>query len=348
MKRRRSLHALGVSQLLAGRYDDAAQSLLAASREQPANARYLSDVAAVQLERARLGLRPDDLPRALAAADRARRLDPSLKEAWFNRALAASALSLTAEAKAAWTEYLQARQRVAVGGRSAHAARRIVEADAGGGVGGDGRPAAAAIDASTADEAVRTQTTEARNFIERTLLREVGDAVLEGEQRRRRARSAARDGRRRCSASPATRSTSTLSPPSIAPSRAASRQTLAEAHRDYAARRGSFIRIAYAAALADSHPLESRFGDSSFAVLAALTKLALRLSPAAPMKRTRTQRRAGRGGGEGLRLCGRPRRLVPRPDRDGTGPLRRRPVAIRRCPRCVHAHGRRRASRRDA
>ena len=82
------LHALGVSQLLAGRYDDAAQSLLAASREQPANARYLSDVAAVQLERARLGLRPDDLPRALAAADRARRLDPSLNEAWFNRALA--------------------------------------------------------------------------------------------------------------------------------------------------------------------------------------------------------------------------------------------------------------------
>ena len=117
------MHALGVSQLLAGRYDDAAQSLLAASREQPANAQYLSDVAAVQLERARLGLRPDDLPRALAAADRARRLDPSLKEAWFNRALAASALSLTAEAEAAWTEYLQARQRVAVGGRSAIAAR---------------------------------------------------------------------------------------------------------------------------------------------------------------------------------------------------------------------------------
>jgi RNA polymerase sigma factor for flagellar operon FliA len=101
------MHAVGVSQLLAGRYDDAAQSLLAASREQPANARYLSDVAAVQLERARLGLRPDDLPRALAAADRARRLDPSLKEAWFNRALAASALSLNAEARAAWTEYLK-------------------------------------------------------------------------------------------------------------------------------------------------------------------------------------------------------------------------------------------------
>jgi len=100
------LHVLGVSQLLAGHLDDAAESLLAASRAQPQNARYLSDVAAVQLERARLGLRPDDLPRALASADRARRLDPSLREAWFNRALAMTALSLTEQAKTAWTEYL--------------------------------------------------------------------------------------------------------------------------------------------------------------------------------------------------------------------------------------------------
>ena len=73
------LHALGVSQLLGGQLRRRRRRrLLAASREQPANAQYLSDVAAVQLERARLGLRPDDLPRALAAADRARRLDPSL------------------------------------------------------------------------------------------------------------------------------------------------------------------------------------------------------------------------------------------------------------------------------
>jgi hypothetical protein len=36
------LHALGVSQFLERRYDDAAQLLAAASREQPANARYLN------------------------------------------------------------------------------------------------------------------------------------------------------------------------------------------------------------------------------------------------------------------------------------------------------------------
>ena len=100
-------HALGVSQLIAGQHEEAARSLLAASREQPANARYLNDVATVQLERARLGLRPDDLPRALASADRALRLDPSLREAWFNRALAITALSLNTQAKAAWIDYLE-------------------------------------------------------------------------------------------------------------------------------------------------------------------------------------------------------------------------------------------------
>src|SRR5690349_11603472 len=174
------LHALGVSQLLSARYDDAAQSLLAASLEQPANAQYLSDVAAVQLERARLGLRPDDLPRALAAADRARRLDPSLKEAWFNRALAASALSLTAEAKSAWTEYLK---RDSTSPWAAEARSRLEElarptrADAW--VAMEGR-LQSAFDASTADEAVRTQATEARNLIEDTLLVNWANAVLSG------------------------------------------------------------------------------------------------------------------------------------------------------------------------
>lgn len=172
------LHALGVAQLLSGRYDDAAQALLAASREQPANAQYLSDVAAVQLERARTGVRPDDLPRALAAADRARRLDPSLAEAWFNRALAASALSLRAEARTSWTEYLK---RDSSSRWAAEARTRLEELS-------KPTPAAAweaiegrlqqSIDAATADEAVRTQTTEARNFIENTLIVDWANAVL--------------------------------------------------------------------------------------------------------------------------------------------------------------------------
>jgi CHAT domain-containing protein len=175
------LHALGVSQLLARRYDDAAQLLLAASREQPRNARYLSDVAAVQLERARRGLRPDDLPRALAAADRARRLDPSLREAWFNRALAISALSLTDQAKAAWTEYLR---RDSASPWADEARKQLDElakpTPAAAWAAIEGRLQQSQIDSATAEDAVRTQTTEARNFIERELLVEWANALLSG------------------------------------------------------------------------------------------------------------------------------------------------------------------------
>ena len=175
------LHAMGVSQLLLGRYDEAARSLVAASREQPDNAQYLNDVATVQLERARRGLRPDDLPRALAAADRARRLDPSLNEAWFNRALAMSALSLTDQAKQAWTEYLS---RDSVSPWAAEARTRLNEL---------ARPTPAAmwsgiaqglangIDAAEADAAVRAQTTEARHYIIATLLPSWAVAIQRGE-----------------------------------------------------------------------------------------------------------------------------------------------------------------------
>lgn len=174
------LHALGVQQLLAGRYDEAADSLLAAAREQPNNARYLSDVAAVQLERARLGLRPDDLPRALAAADRARRLDPSLREAWFNRALAITSLSLTEQAKQAWTEYLardsaspwaaEARVRFEALSQPTPASLWV----------GIEQRLAGDIDAALADEAVRAQMTEARQFLETELLPAWAAAVAEG------------------------------------------------------------------------------------------------------------------------------------------------------------------------
>jgi CHAT domain-containing protein len=174
------LHELGVSQLFERRYDDAAELLLSASRQQPANARYLNDVATVQLERARLGLRPDDLPRALAAADRARRLDPSLTEAWFNRALAMSALQLTDQAKVAWAEYLR---RDSTSPWAGEARQRLDElsiptpAHTWEGIQGRLQQS---IDASTAEAAVRAQTTEARNFLENELLVKWADAVLAG------------------------------------------------------------------------------------------------------------------------------------------------------------------------
>ncbi|MDP2320833.1 MAG: CHAT domain-containing protein [Acidobacteriota bacterium] len=174
------LHELGRSQLLAGQYEDAAIALQAASREQPANARYLNDLATVQLERARLGLRPDDLPRALASADRARRLDPALTEAWFNRALALTALSLTADAKRAWADYLE---RDAASPWADEARTRLADLS---------KPTAAAawlaleprlqgaIDATLADAAVRTQMTEARAVLENELLPAWAAAIAAG------------------------------------------------------------------------------------------------------------------------------------------------------------------------
>ncbi len=174
------LHDLGRSQLLAGQYDEAANALLAASREQPANARYLNDVATLQLERARLGLRPDDLPRALASADRARRLDPSLNEAWFNRALAITALSLTTDAKRAWADYLE---RDPESPWADEARARLADLS---------RPTAAdawlaieprlrgPIDATLAEAAVRTQMTEARVVLENELLPAWASAIDAG------------------------------------------------------------------------------------------------------------------------------------------------------------------------
>jgi len=164
------LHDLGLSQLLAGRYDDAAHALLAASREQPGNARFLNDVAAVQLERARLGLRPDDLPRALASADRARRLDPSLNEAWFNRALAATALSLRDQARTAWTEYLS---RDSSSAWAVEARERLQELSKPTPVAaweGMARQLEGEITIALAESAVRAQMTEARNLVETELL----------------------------------------------------------------------------------------------------------------------------------------------------------------------------------
>ncbi len=70
------LHSYGVSQVLLRDWAQASLALAAAAREQPKNARYQSDVAALYLERVRNGERPGDLIKALAAAERARLADP--------------------------------------------------------------------------------------------------------------------------------------------------------------------------------------------------------------------------------------------------------------------------------
>jgi tetratricopeptide (TPR) repeat protein len=103
----RKLHLEGVAQLLLLRHDEAINTLSRASDTQPGEARYPSDLAAAYLARAESRNRVDDLPRALAAVERALSVDPNLAEAWFNRALIAAKAGLQGEARRSWEAYLQ-------------------------------------------------------------------------------------------------------------------------------------------------------------------------------------------------------------------------------------------------
>jgi tetratricopeptide (TPR) repeat protein len=97
--------AVGLAATLLGDLDEAVDNLAIASLAAPHDARVANDVAAAYYERAERSNRPEDLPAALDAAERAVRLQPQLLEAWFNRALALTALGLRADAEAAWREY---------------------------------------------------------------------------------------------------------------------------------------------------------------------------------------------------------------------------------------------------
>jgi tetratricopeptide (TPR) repeat protein len=98
---------VGVASLLVGELSDAVASLSIASLAAPNDARIANDLAAAYYERAQRAGRPDDLPAALDAAERAVRLQPDLLEAWFNRALVVTALGLPRDARAAWQAYQQ-------------------------------------------------------------------------------------------------------------------------------------------------------------------------------------------------------------------------------------------------
>jgi CHAT domain-containing protein/tetratricopeptide (TPR) repeat protein len=101
-----NLHALGLAHLVLGQYDEAVRALEDAVSEDPDQPRYQSDLCAAYLARARQLDRPDDLPRALGAAERAVKGDERLLEARFNRALALEALFLEDQARQAWEDYL--------------------------------------------------------------------------------------------------------------------------------------------------------------------------------------------------------------------------------------------------
>src|SRR4029077_21203554 len=80
--------ALALAYLAGANWDKAITSLESAVRQRPDDAAFHNDLAAAYLARARAESRAEDLSKALAAAERARRLRPNLAEAYFNRALA--------------------------------------------------------------------------------------------------------------------------------------------------------------------------------------------------------------------------------------------------------------------
>jgi CHAT domain-containing protein len=228
------LHSFGLSQLLQGRLDAASVALTAAAREQPLNAAYQSDAAALFLERARANLRPDDLPRALAAAERARLANPAMLEGAFNRALALERLSLTAQARQAWMEYLSRDSSSSWAGEARSHLEALNRSPS-----ADRWPAVEArlkrqVNPAVADEAVLAHMTGARNFIETELFPAWAAAVARGDG------SAERESLRALATAFAREGDNLYSDAVAAIDRAESRggeqlRRLAAAHHDYAA-----------------------------------------------------------------------------------------------------------------
>jgi CHAT domain-containing protein len=99
--------ALGASYLAVGELDQAIERLEDAVQQRPDEARYQNDLAVAYIARASTADRVDDWPKALAAAERATKRDPSLVEPCFNRALALEGLTLAREAAEAWSTCAQ-------------------------------------------------------------------------------------------------------------------------------------------------------------------------------------------------------------------------------------------------
>jgi hypothetical protein len=103
----KTLHAKGIGFLLADGNENRKKSiapLQAAAAADPDNAKYQSDLAAALIAAA--GSDQPMLDRALAACDRALRIDPNSPDALFNRAVALQALERP-EALAAYERYLR-------------------------------------------------------------------------------------------------------------------------------------------------------------------------------------------------------------------------------------------------
>jgi tetratricopeptide (TPR) repeat protein len=99
-------HAASRAYLVAGEPRMAIEILDALSRQHPNDASVWSDLAAALYCDGDAHDDSEELQRALAASDRAIRIEPRLPEAVFNRAVIVEATRTPAEARNAWNSYL--------------------------------------------------------------------------------------------------------------------------------------------------------------------------------------------------------------------------------------------------
>ncbi|MBK8151134.1 MAG: tetratricopeptide repeat protein [Acidobacteria bacterium] len=100
-------HALGVFYLTQRKFDDAVREFESATKLDPRNSEYLSDLSSGYLEKGRTEPNEKKLEttaRALDAAVRALEINPASLPALFNRALSLNELRLFGGARKAWTK----------------------------------------------------------------------------------------------------------------------------------------------------------------------------------------------------------------------------------------------------
>jgi CHAT domain-containing protein len=102
-----ALHHAAVAYLLTGDPEAAVERLERCAQRLPRDAAVWSDLSAALYVLAMKTDDPSELPRALAAADRALTLSPNLAEAHFNRSLVLERLFLLPWAAAGWAEYVR-------------------------------------------------------------------------------------------------------------------------------------------------------------------------------------------------------------------------------------------------
>lgn len=174
-----SRHGAGLANLFIGRSSDAIAALEEAASESNAASTW-NDLAAARYVAAITDERAAQLPMALAAADRALRLEPRLPEALFNRALILERMELRDQARTAWQKYLAVDSASGWAVEAREHMRRLDQRSE-----HSDFPAAlrqAAGNPRAIDDLVRTFPREARAWVEGPLLAEWADAEHTGDR----------------------------------------------------------------------------------------------------------------------------------------------------------------------